>query len=622
MPRHVFKALLVLACFVLAILFARHFAGSRIGGYDDEGYALHMCMQFMAGLRPYTELYCQYGPVFLFVQRLMFHLLRLPVTHDSGRLIMEIFWIGSSAFAGLFTYARTPNIWLACAAGFAMEWLGRVLAFEPNHPQQIIFILLVLACYAATIRSGLGPFLMGAVGTALFFTKINVGIFYFAALIIVLVCGMPRGTLRKIAGAAILLYALLMPAMLMYRHLHQTWAKMYMLIAAATATITVVIGLAATPESPVHKKQTLYALLGAALAALLIVAWSLANGMTLGTLYLGVVKLPLHHPALFFTGANLGRKRAAVTFFLAFLVLALYRLNKRTNRYDMWIDLLRFFAALGILTTLLSAPFLAFPWLSLLPLALIPSRYLVRSPGEQMARLFVTVLAATQILQAYPVAGSQIYVGVAPAVLWCFLCFADSFPAISALLREKAKKKPVALKLPDFQSAFGIALALVLAALMLYQGSILKGYDSPVSSLNGMHTVHLPVTQEKLYEGLVKDVKANCDMLWSMPGMFSFNFWSNLPTPNGFNLGPWMYGISPEEQATTFDRLGADPNACVIYYKTLADDWKGHTETGDLEKVPLARYIVYDMPKAAQLGAYEIRVSPLRKRPWMEQVSQ
>jgi hypothetical protein len=54
------------------------------------------------------------------------------------------------------------------------------------------------------------------------------------------------------------------------------------------------------------------------------------------------------------------------------------------------------------------------------------------------------------------------------------------------------------------------------------------------------------------------------DMVFSLPGMFSFNLWSGLPTPTHANVTHWFSLLSVERQRAIQGALEAHPRACVI----------------------------------------------------------
>ncbi len=102
---------------------------------------------------------------------------------------------------------------------------------------------------------------------------------------------------------------------------------------------------------------------------------------------------------------------------------------------------------------------------------------------------------------------------------------------------------------------------------------------------------------------------------FTLPGMGSFNFWSEIPTPNGSNLPGWVKGFSLERQEKILRILESDPNACVVYN---AERVSFLTITAqDLDASPLARYILSQMHVVAQRGGYEILVHPQRESTWI-----
>jgi len=52
-----------------------------------------------------------------------------------------------------------------------------------------------------------------------------------------------------------------------------------------------------------------------------------------------------------------------------------------------------------------------------------------------------------------------------------------------------------------------------------------------------------------------------------------------------------------------------------VYNTKMVEFWQ--TSKDDLDRLPLARYILYDMIKVAEIGDYEIRISPHRNSRWI-----
>jgi hypothetical protein len=605
--------------FVVALLFGRHLLAVTFSNYDDEGYFLVMIKHYLSGGHLYTEVFSQYGPFFTFAQEAMFRLLQLPVTHDAGRQVTLIWWLLTAVLAGYFIYKLSKKIVLASAAGLATMSLASVLGGESGHPQQIILALFMLAFCASVSDGPISLLLLGAIGAALVFTKINVGVFYFAAVALTLVCRFPAGRIRTIGGSLMLLYAIGFPVMLMHRDV-PGWALRYCLMAILVGVSAFLAGLLTSPASAKPWRGALYAGLGVVAATIAIVFGTELNGMSAHTLMEGVVWGPSRHPGVFSVQIWIPMTSVLIAALVTGGVAWLYRFPDRWQNHADWVDALRCLVGFFLICTLPVLPLLLFGRifpcaLIFLPLGLLPTKGRAWPPAEYLPRLFVTCMAATQFLQAYPVAGSQLNIAAAPLLLWAVICFHDGMDGLLCLVTLRRDRSGYAF---SGESVLGGLVIVFLAVVMLRTGPLNRHSSDPSSSLRGSSSLHLPPSQEGTYEFLADDVAANCDVLFSLPGMGSLNFWSGVPTPNGMFLGAWMKALSAEEQQEILDLLKKDPKACVVYNEKIAV-WWGPT-VQDMDALPLAHYIMHDMPKVAEREGYEIHVHPQRASPWVAAV--
>jgi hypothetical protein len=233
------------------------------------------------------------------------------------------------------------------------------------------------------------------------------------------------------------------------------------------------------------------------------------------------------------------------------------------------------------------------------------------SSSDCYLRLFVTSLAATQFLQGYPVAGSQISIAATPLVLWAAICVHDGAGGFFRLLPLGSK---VAGDGFPKDAVLGGLVVFALMVGMFGSGSLSWRYPYAASRLRGAATLHFPAEEEGRYEFLAGNIAANCDLLVTLPGMGSFNYWSGVPTPNGSNMTAWMRVFDRERQQRILDLLRANPRACSVYSAPRTSMWGATAE--ELAVSPLARYIIDEMPKVTAIDDYEIRVSPRRTSPW------
>jgi hypothetical protein len=615
----ILRAATPVLAFVVGLLFGRHLLAMTFHNYDDEGYFLVMIRHYLSGEHLYTEVYSQYGPFFTFAQKAMFRLLQLPVTHDTGRQVTLIWWLLTAVLAGYFIYKLSKKIVLASAAGLATMSLASVLASEPGHPQQIILPLFMIACCASVSDGPISLLLLGAIGAALVFTKINVGIFYFAGVALTLVCRFPAGRIRTIGGYFLFFYAVGFPVVLMHRDV-PGWALRYCVVAILVGVSAFLAGLLTSPASPKPWRSVLYVSVGVVITTIAIVFGAELQGMSARTLMEGVVWGPSRHPGVFSVQIWIPKTSILLAVLVAGSVAWLYRFRNRWQSHADWVDALRCMVGLCLICTLPVLPWLLlgriFPCaMMFLPLGLLPINGRAWQPAEYFPRLFVTCMAATQFLQAYPVAGSQLNIAAAPLLLWAVFCFHDGADGLFRLVTHRRERSGYGV---FGDSILGVLVIVFLAVIMLGSGALRHHLSNPSSALRGASSLNLPPTMEGTYEFLANDVAANCDVLFSLPGMGSLNFWSGVPTPNGMFLGAWMRALSAEEQQDILDLLKKDTKACVVYNEKIAL-WWGPT-VQEMNTLPLAHHIIHDMPKVAERQGYEIHVHPQRTSPWVEAV--
>ncbi len=591
---------------LIGFYYAQYFLSTKFELYDDEGYFLIALAHYLKQGHLYTETYSQYGPFYFYFQEIVFRLLGLSVTHDSGRFVTLLCLMASGLFAGIFIYKLSRSLLLGSAAVLAYIKVGSAIAAEPGHPQQVILILLTLSTcislWAGADREAAGLFLLGAVGAALVFTKINVGAFYFVALAQTLVCVLPPGRLRTVGVGCTLGCAVLAPVLLMHSHFLD-WARGYCLLAVVSCGATFAWSSLLRPDPPIPLRRTLYAAAGAASVTVLIVIATMLQGMSLSTLVQGVLLEPAKLPDTFAHPLMIRMDQlfsaAVVVSCISLIAFCRDRLANHSS-----IGALR--CVIGLIAVFLLESW-ALPWvMPFLPLAVIPVTNRTWRLTDLLTRVFITSLAATQFLQAYPVAGAQLSVASAPVLLWAFVLIVDG--------------------IEEFHEAFGsrrllenaLSVVIVLVTFLFMSPAWLSSDSSryPASTLRGSTSLHLRPELEQRFLFLSNNISANCNTLFTMPGMGSFNFWSGVPAPDGSNATAWIKLFSPGRQKKILNLLQSNPGACVVYNKELVRSWQVTPE--DVAKSPLASYIADDMPKVAESGAYEVRINPERNAPWIK----
>ena len=153
-------------------------------------------------------------------------MLAFPITHDSGRIILLFHWMMSALLGAVVIYKFHRNLVLAAGAFAVVTAQASVLAGGPGHPQQLVLMLLVgsilICAWISPGRIAFGLSVLGAIASALVFTKINVGAFYLLALGHSFICLLPSSTFRTISVTAMLILSLVLPFALM----HEIYGKM------------------------------------------------------------------------------------------------------------------------------------------------------------------------------------------------------------------------------------------------------------------------------------------------------------------------------------------------------------------------------------------------------------
>ncbi len=93
--------------------------------------------------------------------------------------------------------------------------------------------------------------------------------------------------------------------------------------------------------------------------------------------------------------------------------------------------------------------------------------------------------------------------------------------------------------------------------------------------LPGAEAIRLPDNSAALFRVLAHNAIAHADLLFSLPGTFSFNIWTGVPTPTHANVTHWFSLLDATQQQAIIRELEAHPRACVIaqpgHVKFLAD---------------------------------------------------
>lgn len=560
--------------------------------YDDEGYVVLTYQKFIQGERLYTDIFSQYGPVPYLYNQCVSLLLNSPFSHSLGRGLTAFHWALVSMLSSALTVSLSGSRIAGLTAGFMTFGLLWQLNSEPSHPGGLICLLLSASTFAVCSFNGHRRWhaltaTLGAAAALLSLTKINIGGFFIAgagaALLLLTRCPRPWRTisLSLAAGGLVALPWVLMWARIGESHV-LTLALQFSLTTLALAWL-----LSANSDNMPVPARAWATGLAVFAATLCVIGYVLAaRGTGVGALIQAVLLDPLKHPAHFQIPLRWPASVWPVTAIsFATCLIAGWQIRRHGSLTPF---MLRFVSGLRIFTAA------AFVWtiptwattpgvgmfvthsLALLPLFLIPLS------GKEIppAIIWTGLLALTQILHVYPVAGSQMGWGA-------FLMI----PLLVTGLHTVWKTEPAISRFFRPMPALILAVACIPAGLLLKTGWQHYTTSRPLD-LPGARHIHAPDSIRHVLRIFTLNAALHGDLLYSRPGMFSYNLWSGVPTPTSKNATHWFWLLSHAEQQTIIARLEATPRS-VLVSSRLLEEFLAQINVpvqGPLQDYLLARY--------------------------------
>jgi hypothetical protein len=546
--------------------------------YDDEGFVLISLRNYLAGHPLYDEVFSQYGPWPYVYHQFVTMVLHAPMTHMLGRGLTIFHWVTASLLCGATAWRLTRRQIAAVVTTIATFGLTWQMTSEPSHPGSLIVLLVALAAFTASTLAEAGgrnrkAACLGVLTALLLLTKINVGLLMAAGI----GCIALRHTAwperwRRPAGCIAIIGLLAIPWLLMGRQLDHprifVFAVQFTLCAVALFWVTPVGTTRTLPPT-----IWLAASLAGLAAGLGVCAIVLLRGTNLDSLFSAILVKPLNQPSAFRVELAWTPGVFPVTIIGCLLAAKAGWELRRTGRLNPITFWGIAFSRLAVLAVyILTARFwptfagildfmrYCLPLFPLFVISLQPSD----SPPPGLPTVWlVSFVALPQILHAFPVAGSQM--GWASFSL--VPVFAHGFFDLFHALAERRVVRRC------WETA-GWAL---LTAACLFQVCLLAqtGWDRYSTSL----PLGLPGAEDIRVEGKIRqtlrvftlNASIQADLLFSRPGMYSYNLWSGVPTPTMQNATHWFWLLDQNQQKEIQDRLADTPNTAFIVCHPLDD---------------------------------------------------
>jgi hypothetical protein len=547
---------------------------SNLALYDDEGYILISAREYFAHGGLYEFVYSQYGPAFFVLADGFQHLTGSPLDHTSARLLTLGLWLGAAGCCAALVQRQTAS---RALAGFTLTATFLYLYFitdEPFHPGSLIIFVLALSVWVITELIDRGRLagavaVAGGTGALLVLTKINVGVFYIAGLGAWAVLQTVAPRVRRTAGILVVVTLVLLAGALMHTLWRESWVQVY-LVLFATGALTLVMAL--RPAALLKARHAALFIAVGASTALLILSAVWLRGTSFAGLVDGVLLGPLRHPGNYSYPVDWRPGSLALAGVSLLLAVAHPWIRRRFSEdaADRMVIVLRWVQAAALLAGIaLLMDFRAvgaiFSYVApLIWIWVVPLHGAPNPRPTQACRGLLAFVLLLQYLHAYPIGGSQ--------ESWATFLF---MPLVALGLGEIRTWSPVR----PAGSTVSPRRWTVLVSVIL-SGCILKAGWTAVTvhqryaarsdlGLPGAEKLHLPESLASAYRLLALNAAVHADQLFSLPGMFSFNLWTDLPTPTRKNTTLWFTLLNDGEQSAIIRSIERSSRPCLIVQESL-----------------------------------------------------
>jgi hypothetical protein len=534
---------------------------------EDESYVMISLKYFMRGFPLYDNVYTQYGPAFYFLRAVIY-----PFVGDSfywGRLVSLGVWVLIALLLAIFTYRLTTSTTLAAVAQVVTFRFLTAISEEPGHPQEVCGLILALALLLS-LNPEAWP-LIGILAGILLLIKVNIGVFFLVSIGMLL-----SGRLRYVS----MLAAVLLPVTLMRHRLTPGHEIQYAVV--ATASIAAVsITMLRRKDLPLIPLRSAYrGLIALVITVIAICGITLLRGTSVRGLIYGVV---LQHavfgdrfdfPLTFRVGvipaafaalilAVLPRRSAKLMAVLKLgfcIVVAFLAIKGRGIDLFGW--------GRGDLVLLFAAPYL---WLG------------VTSGGFSQA--FACAIASLQILQAYPIPGSQTVFGT---LFFIPVGLCGVSESLKEILPNWSWVRPKLAEAVIWTFVGVLSVGWVFVSKKRYYSCV------PVN-FPGAKPIRMAPDLATKYTMLVRKLTASCDSFITWPGVNSLYFWTGMEPPTHLNATEWSKMLNDEQQQEVIRKFSVYPHSCAVVR---------HDENLGQNQLPLVAYIANNFHEVERIGDF------------------
>ncbi len=544
--------------------------------YDDEGYILLSARDYFARGHLYETIYSQYGPAFYALWDVFQHVIGQPVDHTWARLATLAFWIGTATCCALLVRRQTRSGSLSLFTLAATFLFLYFITDEPFHPGSLIcFILAASLVITARLidlkRLSAAAVVVGCTGAFLLLTKINIGVFYFVSVTVWAMTNASSERVRRTITPIAPVLFIVMAGTLMHTLIRETWIQVFLALFAGGA---VSLAISTKGEALFTRRHAATFSAAAVVLAFSILFSIWFRGTSAAGLLEGVILGPLRHPGNYSYPVD-WRPGSVIVAGLSLVLAGFHRWicrrlsNQAADRLLIGLRiatgsalvvgfaLLINFRAVGAIFSYV-APLI---WIWTIPLQSIET-----TTGNRATRSLLATILLLQFLHAYPVGGSQESWGVFLFIPLVALGLGD----VRLWLLSRSSSKTMIFARWSTVSTLLVVVVLAKTSWTAFHARRRYAAGVPLE-LPGAAQLRLPELQAASYRILSINAAVHSDLLFSMPGMFSFNLWTGLPTPTDKNTTLWFTLLNDQEQQAIIDVLERTPRAVVIGQESLLE---------------------------------------------------
>jgi hypothetical protein len=224
------------------------------------------------------------------------------------------------------------------------------------------------------------------------------------------------------------------------------------------------------------------------------------------------------------------------------------------------------------------------------------------NPTDPSARLLLAALAVMEILTAYPVAGTQLWVAAAALVPVGAIIFNDGLRQLRVLVATGHSRS--FLTVATSLSPGALVVCVAVWPLFVFYAASAYASGRPLG-LPGTELVRVPQSQASSLQSLVRAIDQDCGGLVTMPGLPSLYLWTGR---SGISqIDPWMFSQDAAQQQSLVSQIRDQPGLCAVKSQALVDYWAAGRP---VPRRPLVVYIDTTFKPVGTFGIYELLERP------------